>query len=55
MKDNPFLSLFVAWRSYDETSRELDHQKDALLDEIGRRLEQRTDKDSLFIIHWTIK
>lgn len=44
-----------AWRSYDEASRELDRQKDALLDEISHRLEQHTDRDNLFIIHWTIK
>jgi predicted nucleic acid-binding Zn-ribbon protein len=27
-----------AWRSYDEASREIDRQKDALLDEISGRL-----------------
>jgi len=44
----------AAWRSYDEASRELDHQKDALLDEISRRLEQKSECDSLFTIRWQI-
>lgn len=29
-----------AWRSYDQASRDLDRQKDALLDEISQRLQQ---------------
>ncbi len=41
-----------AWRSYDAASRELDRQKDALLDEIGKRLEQIAMPDMLFVIEW---
>jgi len=41
-----------AWRSYDEASRELDRQKDALLDEISRRLEQKTEQAMLFTLRW---
>lgn len=44
-----------AWHSYDEASRELDRQKDALLDEISQRLKQHTNQENLFIIHWNIK
>ena len=29
-----------AWRSYDQASREIDRQKDALLDDVSRRLER---------------
>jgi len=29
-----------AWHAYDQASREIDRQKDNLLDEIGQRLEQ---------------
>ena len=42
-------------RSYDEASRELDRQKDALLDEISQRLEQRSDAIVLFTIRWGLQ
>ena len=44
-----------AWRDYDAASRELDRQKDALLDEISKRLEQKTKHNFLFTIKWTLK
>ena len=43
-----------AWRNYDAASRELDRQKDNLLDEISQRLEQNTESNHLFTIHWKI-
>ncbi len=43
-----------AWRSYDAASRDVDRQKDALLDEISRRLEQQTKCESLFTIRWKL-
>lgn len=43
-----------AWRSYDEASREIDRQKDALLDEVSRRLEQKTEQETLFILRWQV-
>lgn len=43
-----------AWRSYDEASREIDRQKDALLDEISGRLEQQTEQVPLFILRWSL-
>jgi len=45
----------AAWHSYDESSRELDRQKDALLDEISHRLEQRSNTFELFTICWSLK
>ncbi len=44
----------AAWRGYDEASRELDKQKDALLDEISQRLEQRSESLALFTVRWLI-
>lgn len=44
-----------AWRNYDIASRELDKQKDDLLDEISKRLEQNTENRNLFVIHWSLK
>jgi hypothetical protein len=41
-----------AWRSYDAASRKIDLQKDSLLDEISRRLQQQTAQELLFIVRW---
>jgi len=43
-----------AWRAYDQASREIDHQKDALLDEVSRRLEQTVEQTPLFTIRWSL-
>lgn len=41
-----------AWRAFDQASRDIDRQKDSLLDEIARRLEQTADQEPLFTIRW---
>lgn len=41
-----------AWRAYDTASRETERQKDALLDEISRRLEQKIEENILFTLRW---
>jgi ERCC4-related helicase len=43
-----------AWRAYDEASRDIDRQKDELLDEIGRRLEQSVEQTPLFAMRWAL-
>jgi len=43
-----------AWRDYDQASREVDRKKETLLDEIGRRLEQRSELDVLFTVRWRL-
>lgn len=43
-----------AWRQFDQASREIELQKDALLDEIGRRLEQKVEEEALFTIRWSL-
>jgi ERCC4-related helicase len=43
-----------AWREYDAASRDVDRQKDALLDEISRRLEQKTECSELFTLRWRV-
>lgn len=43
-----------AWRAYDQASRDVDRQKDDLLDEIGRRLEQRMEQQQLFTLRWHV-
>ena len=44
-----------AWRAYDAASREIDRQKDALLDEVSRRLQQTTECNTLFTIRWNLQ
>jgi superfamily II DNA or RNA helicase len=44
-----------AWRAYDAASRDIDREKDSLLDEISRRLEQQTECQPLFTLRWTIQ
>jgi superfamily II DNA or RNA helicase len=44
-----------AWRAYDLASRDVDRQKDALLDEISRRLQQQTTCETLFSLQWRVK
>jgi superfamily II DNA or RNA helicase len=41
-----------AWRAFDQASRDLDKQKDTLLDDIAKRLEQRIEEEMLFTVHW---
>jgi superfamily II DNA or RNA helicase len=43
-----------AWRSFDQATRELDKQKDALLDQIAKRLEHHIEEETLFTIRWRI-
>jgi hypothetical protein len=43
-----------AWKVFDEASREIERQKDAILDEISRRLEQRIEQEPLFTIRWSV-
>jgi hypothetical protein len=43
-----------AWRAFDEAAREIDRQKDALLDEVSKRLEQQVKQESPFTVHWQL-
>jgi hypothetical protein len=43
-----------AWRAFDQASREIDRQKDTLLDEIGQRLEQKLEQEPLFRVRWRL-
>lgn len=43
-----------AWRAYDTASRAIDSQKDALLDQISQRLEQKTTQTTLFTLRWQL-
>ena len=43
-----------AWKAFDEAVREIDRQKDALLDEISRRLQQTVEQAALFTLRWEV-
>ena len=43
-----------AWRAYDEASRDIDRQKDSLLDEVSHRLEQQINEEQLFTLRWHV-
>ncbi|MCP9468770.1 MAG: DEAD/DEAH box helicase [Nitrospira sp.] len=43
-----------AWRAFDQASREIDRQKDELLDQISQRLEQKTECSELFALRWRV-
>lgn len=44
-----------AWRNYDNASRELDNKKDEILDEISKRLEQKSNSQPLFMVRWRLR
>ena len=44
----------VAWRAYDQARGDVDRQKDALLDDITRRLEETIEHTDLFTLRWTV-
>lgn len=43
-----------AWKAFDEASRDIERQKDALLDDVSWRLEQTVEQTPLFTIRWRL-
>jgi superfamily II DNA or RNA helicase len=43
-----------AWKQFDASSREVEHKKDGLLDDISQRLSQKTEREDLFMIRWQL-
>lgn len=43
-----------AWRSYDQSSREVEDKKDVLLDQVEVQLEQEVSIETLFSIQWNL-
>jgi adenine-specific DNA-methyltransferase len=44
----------AAWKKYDMESRELERQKEQIVDETARKLEFKTEIERIFAIRWTI-
>lgn len=43
-----------AWKAYDDAAKQIDIQKEALLDEMSRRLEQQAERTELFVLRWRL-
>lgn len=44
----------AAWREYDGAAKEIERNKDKLIDQIEQKLEQELIKDDLFLIKWNL-
>jgi len=43
-----------AWKKYDSAAREIETQKDGLIDEIEKKIKQRINEQDLFLIKWKL-
>lgn len=43
-----------SWREYDSAARDIERQKDRLLDDTAKRLESRAERQQLFIVRWSL-
>jgi len=43
-----------AWREYDAASRDIERQKDTLIDEVEARLRQKVEEEALFRVEWKL-
>lgn len=44
-----------AWREYDEAAREIERQKDALIEQVEARLQLKIEDETLFKIRWRLE
>ena len=44
-----------AWKRYDDAAKDIDKNKDLLIDEIEKSLRQKEENEKLFLIRWKIK
>lgn len=43
-----------AWKRYEKAAKEIETRKDALLDEVEKRIEQHVEETALFTVRWTL-
>lgn len=43
-----------AWRNYDQAAKEIEKEKDKLIDDIEQKLDQRVEQETLFTIRWRV-
>lgn len=44
----------AAWREYDQAARQIERQKDELIDRVEARLQQEIEEETLFTIRWKL-
>lgn len=44
----------TAWKKYDEEAKQIEKQKDVLIDAVERKLKQTIDEKELFTIRWSV-
>lgn len=44
-----------AWRQYDEAARDIEQQKDSLIDRVEARLHQEVEEETLFTVQWRLE
>jgi hypothetical protein len=44
-----------AWKRYDEAAKAIETQKDKLIDDIEKKLQQQITEDELFLIRWQLR
>ncbi len=44
-----------AWKQYDQAAKQIEVKKDALIDEVEKRLQQQVNESLLFNIHWRVQ
>jgi len=44
----------AAWKEYDDAAKQIEKQKDVLLDTVEERLKQTIEEKKLFTIRWSI-
>ncbi|QKZ12961.1 SNF2-related protein [Spirosoma sp. KUDC1026] len=44
----------AAWRQYDDAAKEIDRNKDQLIDEIEKKITQHVQEETLFCIRWQL-
>ena|GEM_PF-2273226 len=44
----------AAWKEYDNEARQIEKQKDELLDSVEERLKQTLEEKTIFTINWSV-
>ena len=44
----------TAWKEYDGAAKEIEQNKDKLIDQIEQRLQQNLNEEPLFLIKWKL-
>jgi len=45
----------TAWKEYDEAAKQIERQKDQLLDTVEERLKQTVEESMVFSVRWELR